>query len=249
MVVVPLELATQLVAQHRVAVAKLLGEIGEAFDATLAMWFPVFPDPMQIPGGTLCSDVRAHVLAMNGIDARSVKGPTPPKAPEGASCGAGSTLRMSTGPSSSVRIGDSGMAWARVRHMSPKQAEDLDAIEPQSMPQSKPGTQMALDDGEPEEQRVLGPAGIGQAFELVVYWWETPGRLSVGGAILAVVADLGGSEEQILAFAPLPAAIRPKTVAERKQSMVDDDEDERVREDFEKFLPSKSPAETGETGA
>lgn len=245
-----MELATQLVAQHRVAVAKLFGEIGVAFDATLAyprprhpaMWFPAFPDPMQIPGGTLCSDVRAHVLAMNGINARCVKGPTPPKAPEGASCGAGSTLRMSTGPSSSVRIGDSG-------HMSPKQAGDLDALEPQSMPQSQPGKQKALDDGEPEEQRVLGPAGIGQAFELVVYWWETPGRLSVGGAILAVVADLGGSEEQILAFAPLPAAIRPKTVAERQHSMVDDEEDERVCEDFEKFLPSKSPAETGETGA
>ncbi|ETZ96685.1 hypothetical protein I547_1097 [Mycobacterium kansasii 824] len=245
--VVPLELATQLVTQHRVAVAKLLGEIGVAFDATLARWYSVFPDPMQIPGGTLCSDVRTHVLAMNGINAQSVKGPTPPQAPEGASCGPGSTLRMSTGASSSVRIGDTGMAWARVRHMSPKEAEGLEGLVAQPMPMPKPYKQMSLDAGEPEDQRVLGPAGIGELFDLVVYWWETPGRLSVGGAILAVIYDLDGNEEQFLAFAPLPAAIRPTTVAEKQHNVVDDDE--RMREDFDKFLPGKSAFEAGEAEA
>ena len=159
--VVPVELARQLVALHRLALARLLGEIGVAFDASLARWFRVFPDPMQIQGGTLCQDVRSHVLAMNGIDAQSTKAPTPRLAPEGASCGPGSTLRMSTGPSSSVRIGDAGMAWARVRHISPQRAADIGALPPQSMPQSKPGKQMALDAGEPEDQRVFGPAGIG----------------------------------------------------------------------------------------
>jgi len=166
--VVPVELARQLVALHRLALARLLGEIGVAFDASLARWFRVFPDPMQIQGGTLCQDVRSHVLAMNGIDAQSTKAPTPPLAPEGASCGPGSTLRMSTGPSSSVRIGDAGMAWARVRHISPQRAADIGALPPQSMPQSKPGKQMALDAGEPEDQRVFGPAGIGDDYELVV---------------------------------------------------------------------------------
>lgn len=244
--VVPLELATRLVTQHRLAVARLLGEIGVAFDASLARWYPVFPDPMQIPGGTLCSDVRAHVLAMNGIDAKTTKLATPPEPPKGASCGPDSTLRMSTGPSSSVRIGDSAMAWARVRHIPPKRAEELDASTPQSMPGSKPGTQMALDDGEPEAERVMGPAGIGQDFELVVYWWETLGRLSVAGGILAVVADLDTKEERILAFAPLPSAIRPKTVAEQQQN---EDDDENVQEDFEKFLPEKSPSETGNSEA
>lgn len=247
--VVPLDLATQLVSQHRVAVAKLHGEICVAFDATLARWYSVFPDPMQIPGGTLCQDVRTHVLAMNGINAQTVKGSTPPQAPEGASCGPGSTLRMSTAASSSVRIGDTGMAWARVRHISPKQAEGLDELVPQPMPKPKPYKQMSLDAGEPENQRVLGPAGIGEVFDLVVYWWETPGRLSVGGAILAVMYDLDGNEEQFLASVPLPAPIRPATDAEQQNNMVDDDEDERVREDFDRFLPGKSPSETGDAGA
>lgn len=244
--VVPVELARQLVALHRLALARLLGEIGVAFDASLARWFRVFPDPMQIQGGTLCQDVRSHVLAMNGIDAQSTKAPTPRLAPEGASCGPGSTLRMSTGPSSSVRIGDAGMAWARVRHISPQRAADIGALPPQSMPQSKPGKQMALDAGEPEDQRVFGPAGIGDDYELVVYWWETPGRLSVGGGILAVVADLDTNEERILGFEPLPLAIRPKTVAEQQSAAEDDDED--VREDFEEFLPRTAP-ETGEAEA
>ncbi|OBJ92030.1 hypothetical protein A9W97_10920 [Mycobacterium gordonae] len=247
--VVPLELATQLVGQHRVAVAKLHGEICVAFDATVARWYSVFPDPMQIPGGTLCSDVRAHVLAMNGINAQTVKGSAPPRAPVGASCGPGSTLRMSTAASSSVRIGDSGMAWARVRHMSPKDAAGLDGLVPELMPSPRPYRQMALDGGEPEDQRVLGPAGIGEDFDLVVYWWETPGRLSVGGAILAVMDDLDGNEERILAFAPLPAAIRPSTVAELQHNVGDDDEDERVREDFNRFLPGKPAFEAGEAEA
>lgn len=246
--VVPVELAANLVGQHRVAVAKLFGEICVAFDETLARWYSVFPDPMQIPGGTLCQDVRTHVLAMNGINAQTVKGSTP-QAPEGASCGPGSTLRMSTAASSSVRIGDTGMAWARVRHMSPKAAEGLDELVPQPMPKPRPYKQMPLDAGEPEERRVLGPAGIGELFELVVYWWETPGRLSVGGAILAVMYDLDGNEEQMLASAPLPAPIRPTTVAEQPRNVADEDDDERVREDFTKFLPGKSPSETGEAGA
>ena len=244
--VVPVELARQLVALHRLALARLLGEIGVAFDASLARWFGVFPDPMQIQGGTLCQDVRSHVLAMNGIDAQSAKAATPPVAPEGASCGPGSTLRMSTGPSSSVRIGDAGMAWARVRHISPQRAADIGALPPQSMPKSKPGKQMALDAGEPEDQRVFGPAGIGDDYELVVYWWETPGRLSVGGGILAVVADLDTNEERILGFEPLPLAIRPKTVAEQQSAAEGDDED--VREDFEEFLPRTAP-EAGEAEA
>lgn len=244
--VVPLDLATQLVAQHRLALARLLGEIGAAFDKVLAQWFPTLPDPMQIQGGTLCQDVRTHVLAMNGINAASTKGSTPPQAPPGASCGPDSTLRMSTGPSSSVRLGDSGLAWARVRHISPQRAEEIGALDPQPMPKPKVGKQMALDDAEPEDQRVFGPAGIGQDFELVVYWWETPGRLSVGGAILSVVTDLDTSEEQILAFTALPPAIRPKTVAEQAQTMVEDDEG--VRDDFGKFLPNKA-SETGEAEA
>lgn len=246
--VIPVELAANLVSQHRDAVAKLFGEICVAFDDTLARWYPVFPDPMQIPGGMLCHDVRAHVLAMNGINAQTVKGSTPPRAPEGASCGPGSTLRMSTAASCSVRIGDTGMAWARVRHMSPKDAAELDELVQAPMPKAKPYKQMTLDGGEPEDQRVLGPAGIGEVFDLVVYWWETPGRLSVGGAILAVVADLDGSEERMLAFAPLPAAIRPTTAAALR-SVVEEDEDERVREDFTTFLPGNPAAETGDAGA
>jgi len=241
--VVPLELATQLVAQHRLALARLLGEIGVAFDATLARWYPVFPDPMQIQGGTLCSDVRTHVLAMNGITSQSTKDA---QAPQGASCGPGSTLRMTTGPSSSVRLGDSGLAWARVRHISPQRAEEIGALPPLPMPDSKPGKQMALDDTESEDQRVFGPAGIGDDYDLVVYWWETPGRLSVGGAILSVVADLDTNEEQFLGFAPLPPAIRPKTLAEQQITVEDENDD--VRDDFGKFLPEK-PSDTGESEA
>jgi hypothetical protein len=244
--VVPLELATQLVTQHRLAWARLLGEIGVAFDATLARWYPVFPDPMQIQGGTLCTDVRTHVLATNGIDAQSTKDATGPHAPPGASCGPGSTLRMTTGPSSSVRLGDSGLAWARVRHIGPQRAEEIGALPPLPMPNSKPGKQMALDDTEPEGQRVFGPAGIGDDYDLVVYWWETPGRLSVGGAILSVVADLDTKEERILAFEPLPPAIRPKTKAEQQITIEDENED--VRDDFDKFLPEK-PSDTGESEA
>ena len=92
---------------------------------------------------------------------------------------------------------------------------------------------------------MFGPAGIGDDYELVVYWWETPGRLSVGGGILAVVADLDTSEERILGFEPLPLAIRPRTVAER-QIVAEDDED--VREDFEQFLP-RNASETGDAEA
>jgi hypothetical protein len=245
----PLELVTQKVAQHRLAMARLHGEIGAALDMALAQWYPTHPDPMQIQGGTLCSDVRTHVLAMNGINARSVHDPGGPRAPQGASCGPGSTLRMSTGPSSSVRFGDTTLAWGRVRHISPERAEEIGAISPQPMPKSRPGKQMSLDAGEPEDQRVFGPAGIGDDYELIVYWWETPGRLSVGGAILAAVADLDTGEERPLAFAPLPPAIRPKTKAEQRIAIEDDDEDLREREDFGSFLPKKdSESEESDTG-
>jgi hypothetical protein len=240
--VVPLDLATRLVAQHRVALAMLLGEIGVAFDMTLAKWHSPFPDPLQIPGGTLCQDLRTFVLAMNGIDAKSTKSPTGPKAPEGASCGPGSTLRMSTGPSSSVRFGDSGLAWGRVRHISPRRAEEIGVLPAEAMPNPKPGKQMALDDGVPEDQRVFGPAGIGDDYELVVYWWETAGRLSVGGGILSVVADLDTPEERVLAWVRLPDPIRPKSTVERELAIV---EDEVEVEDFQKFLPDKSP-QTGD---
>lgn len=178
--VVPVELATRLVAQHRLALARMFGELGVAFDMTLAQWHPTLPDPMQIPGGTLRSDVRTHMLAMNGIDSRSMKSPAGPLAPPGASCGPDSTLRMSTGPNSSVRFGDSGLAWAGCDTSARQRAEEIGALPAGPMPKSKPGRQMTLDDGEPEDQRVFGPAGIGDDFELVVYWWESPGRLSVG---------------------------------------------------------------------
>lgn len=68
----------------------------------------------------------------------------------------------------------------------------------------------------------------------------------MGGGILAVVADLDTNEERILAFEPLPPAIRPKTVAEQQSLIEDNDED--VRDDFDKFLPKK-PSETGEAEA
>lgn len=56
------------------------------------------PDPVQIQVGTPCQDVRTYVLAMNGINAASTKGATPPQTLPGASWGPNSTLRMPTWP-------------------------------------------------------------------------------------------------------------------------------------------------------
>jgi hypothetical protein len=243
---VPLELLRRLVVQHRVALAMLLGEIGLAFDKTLASWAEEFPDPMRLHGGTLCSDVRTRVLAMNAIDARS-RFDNPPRTPSrSASCGPDSTLQMSSGPGVSVRFGDSDMAFARVRHMSPKEAEALGAVVQQlAMPAPKPGRQMVLDDDEPESQRVMGPPGIGQNWDLVLYWWETPGRLSVAGGILAMVEEIDTSDERIVAFVDLPAAIRPKTAAEIAQQDVEDDEVDR---EFDEQWP-ENPSAGEDSGA
>lgn len=75
-----------------------------------------------------------------------------------------------------------------------------------------------------------------------MYWWETPGRLSVAGGILAIVEEIDTSEERIVAFVDPPAAIRPKSVAEIAQQ---DDEDER---DFDEQWP-KNPSAGEDSGA
>jgi hypothetical protein len=155
---------------------------------------------------------------------------------------------MTSGPSSSVRLGDTKkVAWARLRHLSPQEAEDIGASTGQQMPATRPGKQMAFDasemsDGEP----VMGPPGIGDQYELVAYWWESPGRLSVAGAILAMVADIDTKDERIVEFVELPPAIRPKTAAELAAR--DDSDDEDVR-DFEDLLPPESPSGTGDSEA
>lgn len=244
--VVPVELLEELVAQHRLAWAKLLGEVGVAFDKTLARWSEEFPDPMRIAGETLCSDVRTRVLAMNGIDALSRFDRLPRTAPQNASCGPGSTLRMTKGPNSSVRLGDTKrVAWARLRHMTPKKAEELGVLTPQAMPVPKAGAQMALGAGEPEIEWLMGPPGMGECYEFVAYWWETPGRLSVDGGILAMVADINTPQERIIALVGLPAAIRPKTAAELEQTDTGYDEPEG---DFEKEFPDDGSA-TGDSEA
>lgn len=242
---VPEELLRDLVTQHELAWAKLLGEVQAAFDKTLAKWAEECPDPMQIQGGTFCSDVRTRVLLMNGINAKSGCEDPPRPPPEGASCGPGSTLKMTSGPSSSVRLGDTKrVAWARLRHLSPEEAEEAGALGPQPMPVPRSGTQMAFDATEMESgPQVMGPPGIGDQYEFIAYWWESPGRLSVAGAILAMVADLDTKDERIVAFVKLPAAIRPKTAAE--MVLHDQGEDEDVR-DFEDLLPPESPSGTGD---
>ncbi|ORW08119.1 hypothetical protein [Mycolicibacter longobardus] len=223
----PLELLTRLMNQHGLAFARLLGEFDLALDQSWANWSRVYPSPMHVPGGTLFGDVRARVLAMNGIDAqcRSDKSPRPVIA--NASCGPGSTLHMSTGPSASVRLGDSNLAWTRVRHMSPKRAEEVRLMVPQALSEPKAGTQMPLDDGLPESQRVMGPPGIVEDYDLITYWWENPGRLSVAGGILTIVEELDEEDERVVAFVDLPAAIRPKSETETKLASIRDDGEQR----------------------
>jgi hypothetical protein len=234
-------LVERLMAQHRDAFARLHGEVQSAYDEAAARLSDRFPDPKQILGGALCGLVRAVVLDMNGLDALSGIRNPPRTAPQGASCGPGSTLRMSSGPNSSVRLGDSTPAWTRVRKLAPNVVKILAELSPKQMPDPKPGTQMVLDEGHAE--RVLGPAGMGQEFELIVFWWPTADKTSVAGAILAAVADIDTSEERILAFTALPAAVRPKTAAEEQP-----DTGYEPRGDFEKFFPEKS-SETGDSGA
>lgn len=91
----------------------------------------------------------------------------------------------------------------------------------------------------------MGPPGIGQNWDLVLYWWETPGRLSVAGGILAMVEEIDTSDERIVAFVDLPAAIRPKTAAEIAQQDVEDDEDDR---DFDEQWP-ENPSAGEDSGA
>lgn len=223
----PLELLTRLMGQHKLAFAKVLGEFDLALDLSWAGWSKVYPSAMHVPGGTLFGDVRARVLAMNGIDAQSRRDKSPrPMLPD-ASCGPGSTLHMSTGPSASVRLGDSNMAWTRVRHLSPKRAEEIRLMVPQALSEPKAGKQMALDDGLPDSQRVMGPPGIVENYDLITYWWESPGRLSVAGGILTVVEELDEKDERVVAFVDLPAAIRPKTKSETALAKTRDDGEQR----------------------
>jgi hypothetical protein len=241
----PLELLAKLMGQHGVAFAKLLGEVGLAFDQCLAAWAKVYSSPMRIPGGTLCGDVRALVLAMNGIDAQSRHDKSPRPIIPGASCGPGSTLHMTSGPNSSVRLGDPNMVWTRLRHMKPKRAEEVRLMVPEALSESKAGKQLALDDGEPESRRVMGPPGIGQDFELITYWWETPGRLSVAGGILTVVEEFDTQEERIVAFVDLPPAIRPKTKAEVALGAARNEEEHRQ---FDERFP-QIRSENNESGS
>lgn len=234
-------LVERLTEQHRDALARLLGEIQVAYDEAVAMLAHRFPDPRQIPGGTLCGVVRSVVLALNGLDALSHTGTSPRTPPKDASCGPGSTLRMSAGPNSSVRLGDSQLAKARLRKLAPDVVESLALLSPLGMPDPKPGAQLFLDDG--QLQRVMGPAGMEQEYDLIAYWWPTPDKMSVAGAILAAVADLGTPEEHIRVFRPFPPASRPKTAAEMAH-----DVDYQPSGDFEKFFDEKS-SETGDSGA
>lgn len=237
---VPREVLDRSIAQHRLAWGKLIGELHVAYDETLASWAKKCPDPMMIPGGTLCSDVRTRVLLMNGLHAQSRVGESHKL--KGSSCGRGSTLIMTMGPNASVRLGDVGEVWwSRVRHMSPKRAGEIGALTPQPLPDPRPGKQLAFDAAEMEsEPQVMGPVGIGDQYELVVYWWESPGRLSVAGAILAMVVDIDTTDEQIVDFVAMPAAVMPTAPPEEVG-----DEDLR---DFEPYLPER-PADTGDAGA
>lgn len=147
-----------------------------------------------------------------------------------------------------MRLGDTKrVAWARLRHLPPQEAEGIGALTSQQMPATRPGKQMAFDAAEMQaEEQVMGPPGIGDQYELIAYWWESPGRLSVAGAILAMVADIDTKDERIVEFVDLPPAIRPKAAAELAAR--DDSDDEDLR-DFEDLLPPESPSETGNSEA
>lgn len=236
------ELVERLVAQHCVALALLHGEIQVAFEEAAAALAARFPDLRQVHGGVFSGHLRAVLLAMNGVDRLTRRGESTRKVPEGASCGPQSTLRMSMGLNSSVRLGDPSMMWTRVRKLTPQIVETLASLTPQPMPAPKAGAQMTLDAG--QQDRVFGPEGIGEQYELVLYWWPRADLSGVENAILAAVADLGVSgEERILAFAPLPAAVRPERVSD-----VDTGEDYEPAGDYEQFLPKKS-SDTGDPGA
>lgn len=236
------ELVERLMKQHRSAFARMHGEIEAAYDEVVALHARRFPDPRQIPGGVLCGGVRATVLAMNGMDALTRTGESTRDVPKSASCGPDSTLRMTSGPNSSVRLGDSNMARARVRKLAPDVVDSLALFLPQPNPGLKPGVQLFLDDGATEP--VMGPPGLEQEYELIVYWWPTPDKVSVAGAILAAVADLDTNDQRILVFTTLPSAIRPKTAAEEQQA----DTDYQPDGDFNEIFGKKS-TDTGDPGA
>lgn len=206
------ELVERLMTQHRLAYARLLGELHVAYDEAVAVLADRFPDPRQIPGGTLCGMVRAFVLDMNGLDALSGTRNQPRSAPRGASGGPDSTLAVTSGPNSSVRLHDSLLTEHRVRKLAARKVKALETLGPQRGSGPRPGTQMVLDEG--LAARVLGPAGQGEQFDLFIYWWPTPDRVSVADAILAAVADIDTSEERILAFTAMPPAVRPRSAAE-----------------------------------
>lgn len=235
-------LVERLMEQHRVAFARLLGEIEAAYDEVVALHSRRFPDPRQIPGGMLCGDVRATVLAMNGMDALTRSGESTREIPKNASGGPDSTLRMTAGPNSSVRLGDSNMAKARVRKLAPAAVDGLALFTAQPNPAPKPGVQLFLDDG--ADDPVMGPPGLEQEYELLVYWWPTWDKVSVAGAILAAVADLDTNDERILVFTALPAAIRPRTEAEEAAQ----DTDYQPDGDFNEIFGKKS-TDTGDPGA
>ncbi|EUA65938.1 hypothetical protein I541_5715 [Mycobacteroides abscessus] len=62
------ELVERLVAQHRVALALLHGEIQVAFEEAAAALAARFPDLRQVHGGVFSGHLRAVLLAMNGVD-------------------------------------------------------------------------------------------------------------------------------------------------------------------------------------
>lgn len=234
------ELVERLMTQHREAFARVYGEVQAAYDEAVAKYAERFPDPRQIPGGAFCGMVRAIVLDMNGIDALSATRNPPRTVPEGASCGLGSTW-MTSGPNSSVRLSDSSLAETRVRKLPPEQVGDLAVMSPQPMPDPRPGMQLVLDEG--FEERVLGPAGMGQQFDLFLFWWPTADKASVAGAMLAAVADIDTSEMRILASAPLPPAIRATSAAEQA------DTDYEPDNDFEDLIGDEKSSEAGDSRA
>lgn len=239
------ELVERLLAQHRQALGRLHGEVQAAYDEAIAKHSDRFPDPKQMPGGALCGVVRAIVLDMNGLDALAGTRTPPRKPPKGASCGPESTLTMTSGPNSSVRLNDSSLTEIRVRKLPAVEMADFAEASPQPIPGPKPGAQMVLD--EDFEEPILGPGGMGQQFDLFVFWRPAADKSGVAGAMLAAVADIDTSEMQILASTPLPPAIRPKSKAELLAAE-QPDTDYEPADDFDEF-DEDSGAETADPGA